>query len=93
MRSCVSYLRQHKGKLLTGEGLHGSYALPVNREVGTLMTQADYRHMATEIRELIPLLVHPQAIADLRLLAARYEKLAEHLEATPETPWLRRQAG
>jgi hypothetical protein len=28
-----------------------------------------------------------------RLLAARYEKLAEYLEAAPETPQLRRQAG
>jgi hypothetical protein len=50
------------------------------------MTDADYRDMASEIRDLIPLLVHPQAVADLRLLAARYEKLAEYLEAAPETP-------
>jgi hypothetical protein len=57
------------------------------------MTEADYRHMASEIRELIPLLVHPQAVADLRLLAARYEKLAEYLETAPEIPQLRRQAG
>ena len=57
------------------------------------MTDADYRHMATEVRELIPLLVHPQAIADLRLLAARYEKLAQCLETASEIPQLRRQAG
>jgi hypothetical protein len=57
------------------------------------MTDADYRDMASEIRDLIPLLVHPQAVADLRLLAARYEKLAEYLEAAPEIPQLRRQAG
>jgi hypothetical protein len=57
------------------------------------MTNADYRYMASEIRDLIPLLVHPQAIADLRLLAARYDKLAEYLEAALETPQLRRQAG
>jgi hypothetical protein len=47
------------------------------------MTDADYRDMATEIRELIPLLVHPQAVADLRLLADRYERLAHYLEVVP----------
>lgn len=47
------------------------------------MTATDYRYMATEIRDLIPLLVHPQAVADLRVLAERYEKLAHHLEVAP----------
>jgi hypothetical protein len=47
------------------------------------MTDADYRDMAMEIRELIPLLVHPQAVADLRLLADRYERLAHYLEVVP----------
>ena len=49
------------------------------------MTHAGYRAMATEIRDLIPLLIHPQAIADLRLLADRYERLAEYLEVAPGT--------
>jgi hypothetical protein len=44
------------------------------------MTDADYRDMASEIRDLIPLLMHAQAVADLRLLADRYEKLAHDLE-------------
>lgn len=44
------------------------------------MTDTDYRHMANEIRDVIPLILHPQAIADLRLLADRYERLAEYLE-------------
>jgi hypothetical protein len=44
------------------------------------MTNADYRDMASEIRDLIPLLVRSQAVADLRLLAARYERLAHYLE-------------
>jgi hypothetical protein len=61
------------------------------------MTDADYRYMATEIRNLIPLLLHPQAVADLRLLADRYERLAHYLEALPDTlpdaPLERRQAG
>ena len=62
------------------------------------MTDADYRDMATEIRDLIPLLVHPQAVADLRLLADRYERLAHYLEAVPgKLPDMRfecrRQAG
>jgi hypothetical protein len=46
------------------------------------MTNVDYLYMATEIRDLIPLLVHPQAAADLRLLADRYERLAQYLEGT-----------
>ena len=61
------------------------------------MTSANYRDMAHEIRGLIPLLLHPQAVADLRLLADRYEKLAQYLEVAPglseELPELRRQAG
>ena len=48
------------------------------------MTAAGYRDMAREIQELIPLLVHHQAIADLRLLADRYEKLAHYLEVAPD---------
>lgn len=44
------------------------------------MTNADYRYMATEIRDVIPLIVHPQAASDLRLLADRYERLAEYLD-------------
>lgn len=48
------------------------------------MTNTDYRHMATEIRDVIPLLVHPQAMADLRLLADRYERLAHYLEVLPD---------
>jgi hypothetical protein len=62
------------------------------------MTDADYRDMAGEIRDLIPLLMHSQAVADLRLLADRYEKLAHYLEVLPstlrDTPLeYRRQAG
>jgi hypothetical protein len=49
------------------------------------MTHDDYRAMATEIRDLIPLLIYPQAIADLRLLADRYARLAEYLEVAPGT--------
>ena len=47
------------------------------------MTNADYRYMAREIQDLIPLLVHPQAVADLRSLADRYERLAQYLEVVP----------
>jgi len=57
------------------------------------MTDADYRCMAREIRELLPLLVHPQAVADLRLLADHYDRLAEYLEVAPrELPRTRRGA-
>ena len=48
------------------------------------MTAADYRDMARETRDLIPLLVHSQAVADLRLLTDRYEKLAHYLEVAPD---------
>jgi len=44
------------------------------------MTGADYRDMARDIRDLIPLLLHPRAVADLRVLADRYERLAHYLE-------------
>lgn len=62
------------------------------------MTDADYRAMASEIRDLIPLLLHSESIADLRLLADRYERLAHYLQvepgALPHTPLeIRRQAG
>jgi hypothetical protein len=62
------------------------------------MTDADYRDMATEIRDLIPLLVHPRAVAALRLLADRYERLADYIEVVPgklpdEHFEYRRQAG
>jgi hypothetical protein len=49
------------------------------------MTHADYRDMASELRDLVPLLVHSQAVADLRLLAARYDRLAHYLEVLPGT--------
>ena len=48
------------------------------------MTDTDYHYMAREIRDLIPLLLHPQAIADLRLLADRYDRLAHYLEVAPD---------
>ena len=59
------------------------------------MSDADY-DMAREIWD--PLLVHSQALADLRLLADRYERLAHYLEVVhgklPDTPLeYRRQAG
>jgi len=62
------------------------------------MTEADYRSMASEIRDLIPLILHSESIADLRLLADRYERLAHSLEVGPGTlpdaPLVhRRQAG
>lgn len=50
------------------------------------MTHAYYREMASEIRDLIPLLLHPETVADLRSLAARYERLADYLEVAPHTP-------
>ena len=52
-----------------------------------------YREMAAEIRALLPMLKYPEILEELRLLAARYERLAEYLEAAPDTPHLRRQAG
>jgi hypothetical protein len=47
--------------------------------------------MAAEIRDLVPLLLHSQTVEDLRTLAARYDRLADFLEAASRDP--RRQAG
>ena len=52
-----------------------------------------YREVATEIRELFSVVKHPEAAQELRLLADRYERLADYLEEVAETPLLRRQAG
>jgi hypothetical protein len=49
------------------------------------MTDMDYRDMANEIRALVALLIHPEAVADLRSLADRYERLARDLEPLPGT--------
>jgi len=49
------------------------------------MNGADYRSMASEIRDLIPLILHSDSIADLRLLADRYERRAHSLEVGPGT--------
>ena len=62
------------------------------------MTDMEYRDMANEIRTLVPLLIHPKAVADLRSLADHYERLARYLEVPPgtlpHTPLeYRRQAG
>ena len=38
------------------------------------MTDMEYRDMANEIRTLVPLLIHPKAVADLRSLADQYER-------------------
>jgi hypothetical protein len=45
----------------------------------------DYRDMANEVRALVPLLIHPQAVADLSSLADRYERLSRYLEVLPRT--------
>ena len=60
------------------------------------MTGADYRDMARDVRDLIPLLLHPKAVADLRTLADRYDKLAHYLEGAtgqPHPRFLRRALG
>jgi hypothetical protein len=47
------------------------------------MTALEYRDMANELRALIPLLIHPQAVADLRSLADQYERLASYPKVLP----------
>ena len=49
------------------------------------MTSADYRSMASELRDIIPLLLHSESVADLRLLVDRYDRLADYLEGAPGT--------
>jgi hypothetical protein len=41
--------------------------------------------MASEMRDLIPLLLHFESVADLRLLADRYDRLADYLERVSGT--------
>jgi hypothetical protein len=52
-----------------------------------------YREISTEIRALFPMLKHPETREELRLLAARYEKLAKYLKKVPAISLLKRQAG
>jgi hypothetical protein len=52
-----------------------------------------YREVATEIRELFSVVRHPEAAQELRLLADRYERLADYLEEVADSLLLRRQAG
>ena len=52
-----------------------------------------YREIATEIRTLFPMPKYPETREELRVLAARYERLAKYLKRAPATPLLRRQAG
>jgi len=42
-----------------------------------------YREMARDIRALVFILKHSEAIEDLHQLAVRYERLADYLEAAP----------
>jgi len=59
----------------------------------TKVERERFREIAIEIRALFPLLKYPETRAELRSLAARYERLAKYLEAAPDSPLLRRQAG
>lgn len=59
----------------------------------TNVEREHYREVATEIRELFSVVKHPEAAQELRLLADRYERLADYLDGVAETPLLRRQAG
>jgi hypothetical protein len=59
----------------------------------TAVERKRYRQIATEIRALFPLMKYPEALEELRLLAARYERLAKYLKRGPDSPLLRRQAG
>lgn len=52
-----------------------------------------YREVATEIRELFSAVKHAEAAEGLRILADRYERLADHLEEAADSLLLRRQAG
>ena len=44
-----------------------------------------YREMAKELRLLLPKMKQPAAAEELRLLAVRYERLAEHAEAVSDS--------
>ena len=60
----------------------------------TAVERKRYREIATEIRALFPMLKNPETREELRLHAARYERLAKYLKQAPATPLLlKRQAG
>jgi hypothetical protein len=61
----------------------GSRPTDADKDVAARFTH--YREVAEAIRALGPLLKHSEAVDDLRLLAARYEKLAHYLEGRPAT--------
>ena len=44
-----------------------------------------YRELANELRLLVFKMKHTEAAEELRLLAARYERLAEHAEAVTDS--------
>lgn len=43
-----------------------------------------YREIANAVRSLIPLMEYEEVRAQLRLLAARYERLAKYLQLQPD---------
>ena len=45
-----------------------------------------YREVANAILALVPTMKHSEIAEDLRLLAMRYEKLADHLETASYPP-------
>lgn len=45
-----------------------------------------YRSMANAILGLVATMKHSEVAEDLRLLALRYEKLADHFETAPNPP-------
>lgn len=73
---------------------HAGFRLLGRESTMTNVERKRYREIATEIRALFPMLKYPEALEELRLLAARYERLAKYLKRAPATPLLlKRQAG
>lgn len=64
-----------------------------NSDSGRTFWGYHYREIAGEMRDLIPLVNQPRTKKQLRLLAVKYEQLAETLEKTPKLGLLKRQTG
>jgi hypothetical protein len=58
----------------------------MHNQTGTSGDSGRYRKLANDIRALVPNLRDPDVIEELRVVAACYDSLAQHLEARAELP-------
>jgi len=59
---------------------------PMHHQTGTSGDSDRYRKLASDIRALVPNLKDPDVIEELRVVAACYDSLAQHLETLTDLP-------